>query len=185
MPLTPPPDGVQNQPVNVANSPIRLGLAGLCGLVLVSCGSWNRPLNGDYDPLSSPGSRQPAATVDVTGPRYAPGQWLETSMPNTAFYPRTPRGADQPSKVLNVSTPLRVIATEGTYVKVELEDGSIGFVPTIMVSEKPAATEVPLVPSAPGELGPPANYSGLAPEPEVPPISVEDASSVPMTDRIE
>ena len=107
-------------------------------------------------------------------------------MPNTAFYPRNPRGNDQPGKVLPAATPLKVIKTEGTYVKVELEDGSIGYVPSIMVGQKPSATEVPLMPSAPGGLPDPEGYyTGVAPDPEVPAISVEDASSVPMTDRIE
>ena len=72
-------------------------------------------------------------------------------MPNTAFYPRNPRASDdQPTKVLAPGTPLRVISTEGTYVKVELEDGSIGFVPSIMVAEKSLMAPVPIVPDAPG-----------------------------------
>ena len=106
-------------------------------------------------------------------------------MPNTAFYARSPKGDDQPNKVLPASTPLKVITTEGTYVKVELEDGAIGYVPSIMVGEKRSATEVPIMPAVPGTLTGPGGYSGVAPDPEVPAISVEDASSVPMTDRIE
>ncbi len=185
MPLTRGAGEVHNHAVKTLIDLVRPGLVGLFGLVLASCDSFNQPLGSGYDPLSSPGSRQPDPTLDATGPQYGAGQWLETSMPNTAFYARTPRGNDQPSKVLPASTPLKVITTEGTYVKVELEDGSIGYVPTIMVGEKRSTTEVPLMPAAPDSLTGSGGYSGEVPDPEVPPISVEDASSVPMTDRIE
>ena len=181
-PLTRMAGGVHNDLVKTAIFPLCLGLS---SVALVSCGSWNQPLDGSYDPLSSPGSQRPGATMDVTGPQYRAGQWLETSTPNTAFFPRSPRGNDQPNKVLPASTPLKVITTEGTYVKVELEDGAIGYVPTIMVAEKPLGTQVPIVPEAPGNMVNPGAYSGRAPEPEVPPLSVEDATAVPMTDRIE
>ena len=182
MPLTRMADGVHNPPVKMAIIPLYLGA---CSVVLVSCGSWNQPLDGSYDPLSSPGGQRPNATLDVTGPQYQAGQWLETSTPNTAFFPRTPRGDDQPSKVLPVSTPLKVITTDGTYVRVELEDGAIGYVPSIMVAEKPLGAQMPIVPEAPANIANPSGYSGVAPEPEVPPLSVEDATAVPMTDRIE
>lgn len=148
--------------------------------------SFNDPLDGSFDPLDSPGSGR-SAQVEDTGPRYQPGQWLETSMPNTAFFLKVPRGNEQPSRTLVSSTPLRVIATEGTYVKVELENGEIGYVPSIMVGEKPSPNEIPIVPVAPDSLlqPPTVGPGGLAPEPEIAPLSVEDASAVPMTDRIE
>lgn len=148
--------------------------------------SFNDPLDGSFDPLDSPGSSR-NTPVEDTGPRYQTGQWLETSMPNTAFFPRVPRGNEQPTKTLVSATPLRVLAMEGTYVKVELENGEIGYVPTIMVGEKPSPNEIPIVPVAPESLlePPMVGPGGRAPDPEIEPLSVEDATAVPMTDRIE
>lgn len=151
--------------------------------------SFNDPLDGDFNPLDSPGTALGTAAVEDTGPRYQTGQFVETTMPNTAFFNRVPRPNEQPARTLASATPLRVIATQGTYVKVELESGEIGFVPAIMVGEKPSPNEIPIVPVTPGNVLPQPTIgpdgTGLAPEPEIEPLSVEDASTVPLTDRIE
>jgi hypothetical protein len=76
-------------------------------------------------------------------------------------------------------TDLKVVTTEGTYVKVELESGEVGYVPAIMVSQKQAKVEQPIVPEAPYEFPSGPGPLDTAPEPEVPPISVEDALGVP------
>ena len=151
--------------------------------------SFNDPLDGSFNPLDSPGSGSGTAAVEDTGPRYVTGQFVETTMPNTAFFGRVPRPNEQPSRTLASATPLRVISTQGTYVKVEMESGEIGYVPAIMVGEKPSPNEIPIVPVTPGAVmpQPPVGPDGVerAPEPEIEPLSVEDASTVPMTDRIE
>ena len=147
--------------------------------------SFNDPLDGGFDPLESPGSSSGMAQVEDTGPRYETGQFLETTMPNTAFFGGIPKANEQPMRTLASATPLRVISTQGTYVKVELESGEIGFVPAIMVGEKPSPDEIPIVPVTPGNVlpQPTVGPDGLAPEPEIAPLSVEEASTVPLTDR--
>lgn len=149
-------------------SPYILTLGGLT-IALTSCGvmeSFNQPLSGSggFDPLSAPGMGQTgsAAVVVPSAPNYQPGQWVETSMPNATFFVTIPTGNATANKMLPVSTPLKVISTSGTYVKVELDSGEIGFVPEIMIAERSAATTVPIVP-------PPVD-GGLqvAPVPEVP-----------------
>ena len=47
--------------------------------------SFNDPLDGSFNPLDSPGSGSGTAAVEDTGPRYVTGQFVETTMPNTAF----------------------------------------------------------------------------------------------------
>ena len=101
---------------------------------------------------------------------FSPGDWVETSSPNAALYSRFPGLTDQPVRTLNLGTPLKVVSTQGTYAKVELESGAIGFVPEVMLSKKRSASEVP------NGLTPVSPYGGLAPEPEIAPISVEDAN---------
>lgn len=166
-------------------------------ILLTSCGGdflsrMNDPLPGSGNALDPPGfsSGDPVQVVEVTGPTYAPGEWVETAVPQAALYARDPKPGDQPAYTLKQGTPLKVVSTSGTYVKVELEEGRIGYVPAIMVSQKPSPNEIPIVPIGPEEITSPPPVIGGAPEPEVAPISVEDAMGVPAlidpeTDSIE
>ncbi|MGE9268062.1 MAG: hypothetical protein ACQKBY_08190 [Verrucomicrobiales bacterium] len=152
-------------------------------LVLNSCQSLNRPLDagGDYDPLNLAGSATSSAAddamVDASAARYTPGQWVESSMANTQFFKAIPKGNASADKALPAGTPLKVVATQGSYVKVQLESGEIGFVPEIMVVEQSAPADVPLVPVPdPSVMG---DESGLAPEPEIPGLEGDGASGAP------
>lgn len=180
-------------------TPSLLTLGGL-SLVLVSCGSFknlNQPLSGsgDFDPLSSPGSSSSGAPAVVApiSPSYKAGQWLETSMPNATFFRSIPKGNEQADKLLGVATPLKVVSSKGTYVKVELDSGAIGYVPEIMVIERGSPGEVPVTgPAAPltdyGPVPPPLDTgldpgTGIAPPPIVPgtPPPVPEVPSIPET----
>jgi len=172
------------------------------GLCLVSCNSvssgissLHRPItNSDNNPLNSPRigeSGQQSTTSAPQGPSFTPGAWVEASMPNTTFFRKKPsRGTTSADKVLAVGTPLKVISNSGTYVRVELESGDVGFVPGIMVNEQGnTSAGTPSVvgssdsinagaPPAPVvDTSPPAS-TGLAPEPEInsikPPSAVAD-----------
>ena len=88
-------------------------------------------------------------------------------MPNATFFRIVPSGNATADKMLAVATPMKVISTSGTYVKVELDSGDVGFVPEIMVAERSAASVAPLVPP-PVDGVPPA----VAPEPEIPGLPV-------------
>ena len=151
-------------------------------LLLCSCGDFlksiNEPLPGGGNALDPPGTYQgEVPVVEATGPAYAPGEWVETSVPQAALYLRRPRSGDQPAQTLPQGTPLKVVSTSGTYARVELESGVVGFVPAIMLTRKSA--EAPLVPEGAPDLLPPPSSLDLAPEPEVEPISVEEAQGVP------
>lgn len=160
---------------------------------LVSCGSFknfNQPLSGsgDFDPLSSPGSTSGggSALVAPTSPSYNRGQWVETSMPNATFFRNIPRGGGSADRVLAAGTPMKVVSSKGTYVKVELDSGEVGYVPEIMVIDRkklgtPASggdldfgpVPPPVEPGVPG--------SGIAPPPEIPgtPPPVPEVAPVP------
>ena len=141
-------------------------------VALVSCGAlknFQQPMGGStgFDPLAAPGALQNNSAVVVPTPSYTSGQWVETSMPNATFFRNVPSGNATADKMLAVATPMKVISTSGTYVKVELDSGDVGFVPEIMVVERSAASIVPLVPP-PGDGVAPV----LAPEPEIPRLPV-------------
>jgi len=161
-------------------------LLGTMGALISSCGGL--ALSRDYDssnnPLDSPGSQADAING---GPRYAPGSYVEVTDANAGLYRRFPKGDMQPSAKLVPGTQLKVLSEKGSYVKVETESGQIGYVPAIMVSDRVSdstlvpleGTAVPLAPVDPADPEslqplPPADASSfVAPEPEVPPISVE------------
>ena len=158
------------------------------GALISSCGGL--ALSRDYDssnnPLDSPGSQRGAEAING-GPRYAPGSYVEVTDANAGLYRRFPKGDMQPSAKLVPGTQLKVLSEKGSYVKVETESGQIGYVPAIMVSDRvsdstlvplegTAVVLAPVDPADPKSLQPlsPADASSfVAPEPEVPPISVE------------
>ena len=176
---------------------LRVAQIPLCGIAIVllsSCGGFRS--NGNYDssmnPLDSPGSqRRGAADEDSSG--FAPGSYVEVTDVNAGLYFRFPGADRQPDETLALGTPLKVINERGSYLRVETASGQIGFVPTIMVSNSvssqgvvvPEGTIVPATPGDPADppsLGnhspdPGGNAPFLAPEPEVPPISVERAET--------
>ncbi|MCP4730348.1 MAG: SH3 domain-containing protein [Roseibacillus sp.] len=163
-------------------------LLGTMGALISSCGGLAP--SGDYDsstdPLDSPGSQRRAEAVNG-GPRYAPGSYVEVTDANAGLYRRFPKGDMQPSTKLVPGTQLKVLSEKGSYVRVETESGQIGYVPAIMVRDRMAdstlvpleGTALPLAPVDSTDLEnlpplPPADPSSfVAPEPEVPPISVE------------
>jgi len=138
--------------------------------MLVSCGAlknMNQPLgDSGYDPLDGPGKTKAGSqpgSVKVTGPKYTPGQWIETAMPNSTFFRTLPKGNATADKVLPAGTPLKFIKTQSSFAKVELNSGDVGFVPAIMVAERRSPGEIPIVPGVPSYTG---SVSDLPPLPE-------------------
>ena len=149
-------------------------VSGTASLFLVSCGAFknmNRPLSGDFDPLSTPGSSSTSAAAVVT-PTYKPGEWVETAMANAAFFKAIPTGSASADKVLPLATPMKVVSTKDTYVKVELDSGEVGYVPEIMVIARGSAVPPPVDPALDGvppvvdpALGEPTPVPGVPPVP--------------------
>ena len=168
----------------------------LCGaaLGLASCNaisSIQKPLGmGIFDPLKGPGSQSDAAEepfAPFLAVSYTPGQWIETSMPNSTFFRAISKGDATADKVLQVGTPLKYISTMGSYVKVELDSGDVGFVPEIMVTGRVAVEDVPIIPPplAPLEAlaSPEDGFVPIAPgerpdfdDPSLPPVVPESAT---------
>lgn len=164
--------------ISVAMKTPQLLTLGALAIAAVSCGSLTRlkkPLSsGGFDPLDSPGSStgSSSAVVAPTTPSYKRGQWVETSMPNATFFKVIPKGSAQADKVLPVATPMKVVSSKGTYVKVELDAGDVGYVPEIMVIGRSAAAQPGLEAPDYGPVPPPVEPGigtpGIAPPPEVP-----------------
>ncbi len=132
-------------------------------IVLSSCAalkSVQQPLSSDgsFDPLEAPGAakKKSSSSSDSsssfsapTATSYTPGQWVETSMPNSTFFKVIPKGNATADKVLQAGVPLKFISAKGSYIKVELNSGKVGYIPEIMVIERSATSKVNSTPPPP------------------------------------
>ena len=157
---------------------IKLTLTGSLALAFASCESLNEPLEtGGFDPLGTPGAGTARlAQAKPSGPQFTPGSFVTTSVPQAAFFSTFPSGNATASKLLDRGESVKVISQRGSYVKAELDDGSVGFIPSIVltdVSENavPVAGSgaIPLVQPTLGDPPPPLLEDPGAPE-DLPPI---------------
>lgn len=158
---------------------VQLVPTGLLALALVSCDTGSIQSGGSFDPLTPPGSGLPSP-VARTG--FKPGSFVRTSIDNAAFFLKRPKGDADADKQLPANTGMKVISDDGSFVKVELDSGEVGFVPTVLVSDQAAAAAEPAVvspdaiqvyPPLPG--APPADPAA----PTIPPVIDPDAPVEP------
>ncbi len=153
-------------------------------LAFVSCESMTAPLttSGSFDPLSPAGGV--VNTNTSTGPTFKPGKFIQASMDNTAFFLKRPKGDGDADKLLPMGTQMKVITSDSSYVKVELDSGEVGFVPAVMVNDPSAPVEgldgapgayPPVDPNAPVEPLPTFDTSGLPPPGTIPPVIQDEA----------
>ncbi|MES2475529.1 MAG: hypothetical protein V4640_07095 [Verrucomicrobiota bacterium] len=167
-----------------------LALAPLAALGLVACETMNTPISsGSFDPLNAPGSQRDSNAVQA--PTFTAGQFVRASMNSTAFFKERPKGDADADKVLARGTSMKVITTSGSYVKVELDSGEIGFVPSVMLEDPNAVAAAPIqganefqvyppLPGASGPIEPLPTFdpSGLPPEGAIPTVIDPDAPAV-------
>jgi hypothetical protein len=163
-------------------------------LGLAACETMNRPVTtGAFDPLQAPGSDQGAMVVNTS--TFAAGQFVRSIMDNTAFFKTRPNGNADADKLLARGTSMKVISSSDSYVKVELDSGEVGWVPTVMLEDPSAAaaapTGDPFAAPNPGEyqVYPPVGGYGnsvptvppgeLPPEGAIPTVIDPEAPSVP------
>lgn len=158
---------------------IHLVTSGLLALVLASCETGPLNTGGDFDPLTPPGSGLP---TPVARKGYKPGTFVRSSIDNAAFFSKRPKGDADADKQLPANTEMKVISDDGSFVKVELDSGEVGFVPSVLVSDGSAAGVEPanvspdaiqVYPPLPGGL--PADPGA----PTIPPVIDPDAPVIP------
>ncbi len=161
-------------------------LSAIASLGLVACDTMTGPISsGDFDPLRPPGGNVGSNVSTVT--TFKAGQFVRASMNNTAFFKNKPKGDGDADKLLTQGTSMKVISTSGSYVKVELDSGEVGFVPSVMLEDPNAAASMPLTnpgeyqvyPPMPGtgigEPLPPLDPTGLPPDGAIPTVIDPDA----------
>lgn len=150
----------------------------------------NEPLGdgAEINPLDLPGSlraKRKSVAPDSLGSAFVAGDYVETSVPNAPFFSKFPGTGAAPTKVLAQGMVLRVVASEGAYLKIQNESGEEGYIANVMVVPQGllvgGAPLPDLPPVGPGEV--PAVPMEDAPEPEIsglePPISVDPSAPAP------
>ncbi|MES2924104.1 MAG: hypothetical protein V4819_21310 [Verrucomicrobiota bacterium] len=166
-------------------------LSTIAALSLAACDTMTGPItSGDFDPLRPPGGNIGSGVK--TTPAFKAGQFVRATMDNTAFFKVRPSGDADSDKLLARGTSMKVISISGSYVKVELDSGEIGFVPSIMLEDPNAVTQVapltnpgeyqvyPPLPGGPGIGGPLPiiDPAGLPPEGAIPTVIDPEAPAV-------
>ena len=163
-------------------------------LGLAACDTMTRPItNGDFDPLRPPGSIKPITNPGAT---FTAGQFVRSIMDNTAFFKNRPKGDSDADKLLPRGTSMKVISQSDSYLKVELDSGEVGFVPSVMLENPNAAAVGPEAGPHPGEFQvyPPLNGvnqplplvkpSEQPPEGAIPTVIDPEAPALPPPDKI-
>ncbi len=101
-------------------------------LAITACNPNGSTLSSSgIDPL-----RPPSSHVDKTSyvTELRPGQFVTAVINNTAFYKNKPKEDQSADSLLAQGTPMKIVALSGSCMKVELDSGEVGFVPTAMIS---------------------------------------------------
>ncbi|MFM2170245.1 MAG: hypothetical protein RI957_474 [Verrucomicrobiota bacterium] len=170
-------------------------ILGLCGTMVFSgCADFETPFSGgSFDPLSTAGYRQQGDAPKVAGNyEFIAGQFVTAASNSTAFFSKKPSGNAEADELLAAGTTMRVIKSEDTFVKVELDNGKVGYVAAALLLESQQSPEE-LVPAPlggesgetlPAALQPelaPADRGNGAPTPpisnELPPSSLDSSPS--------
>lgn len=137
-----------------------LPICAIATLSLAACNNGSSPITrGGYDPLLTAGSNNtPVPDTQIT---FTAGQFVRAAMDNTAFFKNRPNGTVDADKLLSRGTSMKVISNNDSYLKVELDSGEIGFVPTVMLEDPNAAPQG--LTTNPGEyqIYPPLPGNGL------------------------
>lgn len=154
-------------------------LSAFAALGLVACDTMNAPItSGDFDPLGPPGGNVGPGVVAASG--FKAGQFVRASLDNTAFFKVRPKGDADADKLLTRGTSMKVISNAASYVKVELDSGEVGFVPSVMLEDPNAVTVAPI--AGPGEyqIYPPLPGSGIGePLPIIDPTGLPPEGAIP------
>jgi len=161
---------------------LTLALSAVAALGVTACSTMNAPLSSDgFDPLAPAGGGPARSSPEmVTETGFSPGQFVRTAMDNTAFFSRRPSGDGDADKLLKKDVQMKVVSSDPSYVKVELDSGEVGFVPTVLVSASGAGDSVQPVA---GSVGAPGEFDVVPMDPNAP-LPIIDPASLPPGDAV-
>lgn len=118
-------------------------------LVLSSCNDYRgRIEGGSFDPLLSPGAQLVKPEGTSANYSFKVGQYVTAASNATAFFNKKPQGNADADELLNAGTTMRVIKPDGSFIKVELDSGKVGYVAAALLVES-GLTTLPSPPALP------------------------------------
>ena len=159
-------------------------------LLIVSCSDFNGPLGSDFDPLMTPGSQQSETVSPMGNYNFAAGSFVTAASNSTAFFSKKPTGNADADELLAAGTSMRVVKSEGSFVKVELDNGKVGYVAAALLVEGQQGSALPLpyngesavpLPTGPiqDNLSPSAAPTDLGSGAPLPPIAPPTVQELP------
>lgn len=135
---------------------------------VVNCQSSDQMANSPYNPLGQPGGAgfQPNGTN--SGSFFKAGSYVTTGANSTAFFASRPTDGTTAELLLPAGTMMRVVKSDASFTRVELDDGKLGFVATATLFAQDSSSALPS--SAAPNMG-----GGVA----LPPSSVNPAIGLP------
>ncbi len=154
-------------------------ISAIAFLSLAACDTMTGPVtNGGYNPLLPAGGGN--LSTPTAGTTFSAGQFVRAAMDNTAFFQSRPKGEADADKLLKRGTSMKVISTSDSYVKVELDSGEVGFVPSVMLEDPNAAQQMPTTHPGEYQVYPPLPGSGIGqPLPVVDPAGLPPGGAIP------
>lgn len=151
---------------------------------MTSCNDFNGPIGGgSFNPLLSPGAQLVQPEDASANYSFKVGQYVTAASNATAFFDKKPQGNADADELLSAGTSMRVIKSDGSFVKVELDSGKVGYVAAALLVESgltppPSSPTLPTTDVAPSDattippiVTPTTTLPGATPE-AVPPIEV-------------
>jgi hypothetical protein len=159
---------------------------------LAACETMTGPLtSGDFDPLRPPGGNVRSAS-QTTGLTYKAGQFVKTTIDNASFFKVRPKGNANADKLLKRGASMKVVSNSGSYAKVELDSGEIGFIAAVVLESAdntapqpqgmaPGQYQVyPPLPGAGGGTPLPSSTTGMGePLPPIDPRGLPPEGAIP------
>lgn len=109
--------------------------------ILASCSSLRGSLgDGEFNPLLAPGAGGSFSANVATNYAFESGQYVTAASNSTSFFTTKPDGNAEADELLAAGTSMRVIKTDGSFVKIELDSGKVGYVAGAMLVESGLAT---------------------------------------------
>ncbi|MBK1881465.1 hypothetical protein JIN85_03500 [Luteolibacter pohnpeiensis] len=174
--------------------PVLSASAALC---LSACDSLNAPINSSgFDPLAPPGGNFSQNTTTAPTSSFKAGQFVNAAMDNTVFFKSRPDGNAEADKLLTKGTRMKVVSSDASYIKAELDSGEVGYVPAVMVTDPNALPDpnqtldnpgiYQVYPPPNGAVDPNANVpafdeSNLPPDGAIPTIIDPETPAAPAT----
>jgi hypothetical protein len=156
---------------------------GIVGPLLSSCEQGGFTPSSDFDPLMPPGSVRPGQATSPVGLKA--GSYAVTAIGNAAFFKERPNGSSDANKMLPENTEVKVVSDDGTYTKVELNSGEVGYIPSVLLTAstpgapKPAAGSYQVYPPAPGTTPVPDTSTPVVPTMIDPDAATSTPANVP------